>query len=174
MTDRLKQFIHSQGLSVRAFEQSISASDGMIRRAINNNTDIQSKWIAAIADNYPCVNLDWLITGHGSMLREDATSALVQPIQPSETNSDESVFYYKMYKEEKAENKALSEEIGVLKHTIKTLEEQLLRSQTGVDMPDTTFLKSKETITERPASSLQKPLSKKDYPAEYVHVPFGE
>ena len=43
MIQRLSQFIKNQGISVRSFEQSISASDGMIRRAINNNSDIQCK-----------------------------------------------------------------------------------------------------------------------------------
>lgn len=69
MTDRLYQFIKNQGLSVRSFELSIGASDGMIRRAIKNNTDIQSKWLSVIADNYPNLNIDWLITGRGFMLR---------------------------------------------------------------------------------------------------------
>lgn len=68
MIDRLHQFIKNEGISVRAFEQSISASDGMIRRAITNRSDIQSKWLAIIADNYPHLSLSWLITGHGSML----------------------------------------------------------------------------------------------------------
>ena len=39
-------------------------------RAINNKTDIQSKWLSVIADNYPHLNLEWLITGRGSMLKE--------------------------------------------------------------------------------------------------------
>ena len=73
MIERLGQFIQNQGLSVRAFEQSIGASDGMIRRAINNHTDIQSKWLLSIAENYPRLSIDWLITGRGSMLKE-ATS----------------------------------------------------------------------------------------------------
>ena len=70
MIERISQFIQNQGISVRSFEQSISASDGMIRRAINNKTDIQSKWLSVIADNYPHLNLEWLITGRGSMLKE--------------------------------------------------------------------------------------------------------
>lgn len=72
MIERLSQFIQNQGISVRSFEQSIGASDGMIRRAINNHTDIQSKWLLPIADNFPHLNLDWLITGRGSMLKEKA------------------------------------------------------------------------------------------------------
>lgn len=68
MIQRLSQFIKNQGISVRYFEQSISASDGMIRRAINNNSDIQCKWLSIIAENYPQLNLIWLITGKGPML----------------------------------------------------------------------------------------------------------
>ena len=71
MTERLDQFIKNQALSVRSFEMSIGASDGMIRRAIKNNTDIQSKWLSAIADNYPNLSVDWLLTGRGSMLKSD-------------------------------------------------------------------------------------------------------
>jgi hypothetical protein len=75
MVKRLREFINKQGISVRSFEQKISASDGMIRRAITNNTDIQCKWIVNIADNYPQLNLEWLLTGKGQMLKE------VQPVK---------------------------------------------------------------------------------------------
>lgn len=71
MIERLSQFIKNQGISVRYFEQIISASDGMIRRAITNKTDIQSKWIKNIADNYPDLNLEWLLTGKGEMLKHN-------------------------------------------------------------------------------------------------------
>jgi len=71
MISRLKQFIENQGISVSAFEQSISASDGLIRRAIKNNTDIQSKWLVKISDNYPELNIEWLLTGKGKMNKEN-------------------------------------------------------------------------------------------------------
>lgn len=75
MIQRLSQFIKIQGISVRSFEQSISASDGMIRRAINNNSDIQCKWLSIIAENYPQLNLTWLITGKGAMLNSQKESS---------------------------------------------------------------------------------------------------
>lgn len=74
MIERIEEFIKNQGISVRAFEQKISASDGMIRRAINNKTDIQSKWLCSIADNYPQLNLNWLITGKGEMILQTQTN----------------------------------------------------------------------------------------------------
>jgi hypothetical protein len=74
MIKRIGKFIETQKISVRSFEKKISASDGMIRRAITNNTDIQSKWIAKIAANYPQLNIEWLITGKGSMFNQHANN----------------------------------------------------------------------------------------------------
>lgn len=70
MITRIHKLIDKEGISVRRFEQSINASNGLIRKAIANNTDVQSKWILEIADTYPNLNLDWLIKGEGEMYRE--------------------------------------------------------------------------------------------------------
>ncbi len=78
MIERLKRFIENKGLSVSAFEQSIGASDGMIRRAIKNGTDIQSKWLSVISDNYPDLSLDWLIADRGPMLRGEQSPVNIQ------------------------------------------------------------------------------------------------
>lgn len=67
MIKRIGEIIKVKGLSVSAFEKSINASDGMIRRALKNNTDIQSKWLAAISENYSDINANWLLTGNGDM-----------------------------------------------------------------------------------------------------------
>lgn len=131
MIERLAQFIQSLGISVRAFEISIAASDGMIRRAINNKSDIQSKWISSIADNYPQLNLDWLIIGHGAMLRDEQTLSVArEPI----VTQDEST-YHILYKEEKAENKELIKENGRLEERIRTLEAKLKECQSALE-PD--------------------------------------
>ena len=113
MIERLSQFIKNQGLSVRAFEQRISASDGMIRRAINNNSDIQSKWLAIIAENFPRLNLDWLLTGKGSMFREDKLIS----------KSSDDTQCYQPYKEMEAKADRLLEENISLKNKIRRLEE---------------------------------------------------
>lgn len=72
MLTRLAQFIEYKHLSVRAFEISIGASDGMLRRAIKNSTDIQSKWLSVIAEKYHDLNIYWLLTGKGDMLKNDS------------------------------------------------------------------------------------------------------
>lgn len=121
MIRRLEQFIKNQGLSVRSFEQSIGASDGMIRRAIKNNTDIQSKWLSITADIYPNLDINWLLTGRGFMLKSESTSPTGEHVSDPLPLPTEESLLYTMYKEEKAENKELIEQIGALKQQIKTI-----------------------------------------------------
>lgn len=75
MINRIRLIIENEGVSVRAFEQEISASNGLIRKAIANGTDIQSKWVSAIVDKFPQYSPDWLLTGYGPMLRSDLPEA---------------------------------------------------------------------------------------------------
>lgn len=74
MISRIAKFIDSLRISIRAFEQQINASNGLIRKAIANNTDIQSKWLSSIAENYPQLDMNWLLTGEGSMIRSNKIS----------------------------------------------------------------------------------------------------
>ena len=52
-------------------ERSLGASKGVLSRAIANGTDIQSKWIQTLVENYPIYSPEWLLTGKGSMLKSD-------------------------------------------------------------------------------------------------------
>ena len=87
MIGRIKQFIENQGISVRAFEQQIGASNGLIRKAIANNTDIQSKWITAIVDNYPQLNPIWLLTDEGEMIKSTECVPIAKKTTVNESGS---------------------------------------------------------------------------------------
>lgn len=67
---RIEEISRKEGLSITAFERSIGASKGVLSRAINNGTDIQSKWIQTIVENYPQYSARWLITGKGDMISQ--------------------------------------------------------------------------------------------------------
>ena len=73
LNDRIRELIQNEGISVRALEKSIGASDGVISKALRAGTDISAKWIVAISENYPQYNLDWLINGHGHMIIDSET-----------------------------------------------------------------------------------------------------
>ena len=64
-------------------EKSIGASKGVLSRAIANGTDIQSKWIQILVDNYPTYSTDWLLTGKGEMLKSDTTKRREEAIDAS-------------------------------------------------------------------------------------------
>lgn len=78
MSLRLKEFIENQEKSVSFFEKNIGASNGVIRHAIINNSDIQSKWIAKICEKYPQLSMEWLITGRGEMLKSNSKNVSMQ------------------------------------------------------------------------------------------------
>ncbi len=64
------QFIKYAGLSARQFDISIGASNGYTLRMQKNNASIGSDVIETIVKTYPQLNLVWLITGEGEMLKQ--------------------------------------------------------------------------------------------------------
>ena len=70
IVERIGQYINCKGISVRAFEQSIGASNGAIGRAINKGSDISASWVSKIIETYSEINANWLMTGKGSMLHD--------------------------------------------------------------------------------------------------------
>ena len=67
---RLKQIINIQGLSVRAFEEKIGCSVGVINRCISKKTDVTSSVVIKIISTCREINPDWLLIGEGDMMRD--------------------------------------------------------------------------------------------------------
>lgn len=70
---RLEEYISYKNISIRQFEINIGTSNGVIHNAIKNEKDIRSSWISKIIDKYPDINIEWLVTGRGSMLAKNVT-----------------------------------------------------------------------------------------------------
>lgn len=67
---RIEEIAKNEGTTITALERTIGASKGVLSRAISNGTDIQSKWLQVIVENYPLYSEAWLLTGKGDMLKE--------------------------------------------------------------------------------------------------------
>ena len=80
---RIQEIACKEGITIGALERNIGASQGVLSRAIANGTDIQSKWIGIIVENYPQYSTRWLLTGEGPILRADSV-----PISPSPLSTD--------------------------------------------------------------------------------------
>lgn len=74
ISERIKQYADYKDISISSIEKKIGASDGLIRKSIAKKSDIQAKWIAVISENYPDIDIKWLLTGKGDMLLTDPPS----------------------------------------------------------------------------------------------------
>lgn len=84
---RIKQLAEHEGISIGALERIIGASKGVLSRAISNGTDIQSKWLQAIVENYPQYSAQWLITGKGEMIKSPLETDAHMVAEPDESYS---------------------------------------------------------------------------------------
>lgn len=67
LIERIALICENEGITITALERNIGASKGVLSRALANKTDIQSKWLTAIVENYPLYDPSWLISGKGKM-----------------------------------------------------------------------------------------------------------
>ena len=86
---RIQEIINSENITVGALERQIGASKGVLSRAINNGTDIQSKWLQILVENYPQYSAQWLLTGRGEMLTPPVTPTI--PTVPTAISTDPTV-----------------------------------------------------------------------------------
>ncbi len=74
---RIEQIAKHEGITITALERIIGASKGVLSRAINNGTDIQSKWLQLVVEKYPLYSESWLLTGKGSILKDNISQSAV-------------------------------------------------------------------------------------------------
>lgn len=73
---RILQLIKAKGFSVEKFCREIDVTSANFRGAAKD-TPINSTAIEKIFSLFPDVNLSWLITGEGSMLREESQTSII-------------------------------------------------------------------------------------------------
>lgn len=69
---RIQQIINNEHITIGKMEQLIGASKGVLSKAFIKKTDIQTKWLQRIVENFPQYSGDWLLSGNGSMLKQTA------------------------------------------------------------------------------------------------------
>ena len=71
--ERIKEFCQAEKLTVSAFEESIGVSNGYVN-AISKSIGIDR--LNAIIEKYSNINIEWLLTGRGDMLKTNGTTPL--------------------------------------------------------------------------------------------------
>lgn len=75
---RINQIAINEGLKLANIEATIGASRGVLSKAIKNGTDISSKWVGLICENFPKYSPQWILTGQGEMLQASNDAANLQ------------------------------------------------------------------------------------------------
>ncbi len=111
--DRLMQFIKYAGLSARQFDLSIGAGNGYTLRMQKNNASIGSDVIENILKAYPRLNVVWLITGEGEMLKENEEELILDfdELPKEKQNEIERIIESKIKERQQDELKRLLKEV---------------------------------------------------------------
>lgn len=118
--DRLMQFIKHAGLSARQFDISIGASNGYTLRMSKNKASIGSDVIETILRTYPDLNVVWLLTGDGAMLKSQMDEEILdfENLPPGKQKEIERIIEEKIREKQREELKEILKEVtSEMKHT---------------------------------------------------------
>lgn len=120
MIDRLLKIIELKNINKSQFYKMTGLSNGFLDKV----KDIGSSKIEDILKTFPDINAEWLVTGQGEMLKEEADMQLEEPAG-----------VYIGTRELTKENEALREEIKQLKAHNETLKDYnaMLKHQLGLE-----------------------------------------
>jgi hypothetical protein len=112
--DRLMQFIKYSGLSARQFDLSIGASNGYTLRMSKNRASIGSDVIENILKTYPDLNVVWLLTGEGPMLKSQQEEEILDfdKLSPEKQKEIEQIIEIKIKERQREELKDLLREVA--------------------------------------------------------------
>lgn len=91
VADRIYQFADYKGVSINEISNKIEVSNGYLAKQKSNLASIGSHIIEKIVSSYPEINLEWLITGKGNMLKSERKSDFMG------VESGDDTFYVPMY-----------------------------------------------------------------------------
>lgn len=116
ISERIKQVIDNEKISVREFERRISSGQGVIAKCVKHNTDISSSVMAQIVKNFPQYSPIWLLTGEGDMY--------VTGKSPKEDGSDANSLEQRLAEIEKKQEKRDKEMESIMK-TLEKISSEL-------------------------------------------------
>ena len=116
--ERLKEYISYQGINVSSFEKMINTSNGYVNSI---SKGIGSDKLEIILENFPNLNIEWLLTGKGNMLKEEIIEVNVL----KEPKEEYGLKYKEMYLNYKEMYLDAKYTIEVQKKYIESLEQQL-------------------------------------------------
>ena len=87
MNNRLKQFLAAENISQAQFAETINVVRASVSHVLAGRNNPGYDFIKSIMDNYPTLNIEWLMLGKGKMykdkvIQESTLFALEEEISP--------------------------------------------------------------------------------------------
>jgi len=122
---RIREYIKHERLSVTEFCDSIGVSNAYIS---SMKKSISQSKLQDIALKYPMLNIEWLLTGTGEMIKEsiktDVSTSLMQTTREDDGREIKIAMLQERIDELKTENVRLTKENAVLDYMIENLKEK--------------------------------------------------
>lgn len=117
----------NEKITISALERQIGASKGVLSRALKNGTDIQTRWLLKLVENYPQYDPVWILTGMGPIIKPKHNDGLhaIQGISKYQLSEKIKILEQQL-ESLKETNAALKENITSLKE-VKTLLERRIK-----------------------------------------------
>ena len=116
--ERLQTFLTSIGMSVMRFEQVCGFSNGSLNKL---RKAYSGEKLYKISSVFPQLNIDWLLTGEGEMIKD---KVVCEDHVPYSTKPSTSTFSYGDIKEVLNELKTLKQKIDVYEGRIENYEKE--------------------------------------------------
>lgn len=123
MKERILQFIEYKRLSKNKFYKETGLSNGIL----DKQGGISSDSLEKIYYVYPEINLDWLLTGKGEMLKKEGLVQQAHNNISSTITQHQTIHAPEDYETLKQENKRLTQENSGLKDKIIQLMEEKIK-----------------------------------------------
>lgn len=115
---RIKQYIDYKGITISSLERQAGMSNGSLASQLKKNKTIGVDKLENILKLFPDMNTEWLLTGHGPMLKENDKTATGEPDEHYQGKHPKDELYERLIAEKE-------ERIRDLQRTIDDLRAQL-------------------------------------------------
>lgn len=90
--DRLNQYLEIKRISAYAFERACGVANGYLGKQLKGKGSVGSDILEKIGQEYPDLDLTWLITGQGKMLVKPSRRKSLKETEGLEMEDDEKVY----------------------------------------------------------------------------------
>lgn len=123
---RILQFIDYKGIGITKFFKETGIKRGFLDTD-KLDSSVSDMFLAKIIAVFPELNIEWLLTGEGEMLRKEGIVQQALNNVSSTITQNQTINVPKDYEELKKENKRLTQENSVLKDKIISLMEEKIK-----------------------------------------------